>query len=171
MAYNGIGLASVRGSGTSGYVQTNKFHLRSSRLGPRDSLRDRDELPSGTRKPNQEILEHNRKRAVEIKLLLLRESLEEKGCAPTLNAAHAAVPPPRWRSRRASLPRCRRLSEEEIEEQLTKQRARLAAEAEQEAAKQTCVARHRVSRRSAARAAAARRPSRLSRGARDAYTH
>ena len=81
MAYNGIGLASVRGSGTSGYVQTNKFHVKASRMGPRDSLRDRDELPGGGRKPNQEILEHNRKRAVEVKLLVLREALEDKGCA------------------------------------------------------------------------------------------
>jgi serine/arginine repetitive matrix protein 2 len=83
MAYSGVGLASVRGSGTSGYVQTNKFHLRASRLGPRDSLRDRDDgSGAGARKPNQEILEHSRKRAVEMKLLLLRESLEEKGCVP-----------------------------------------------------------------------------------------
>ena len=75
----GIGLASVRGSGTSGYVTTNKFHLKASRLGPRDS--HRDDAPGGSsRKPNQEILEHNRKRAVEVKLLVLRESLEEKGC-------------------------------------------------------------------------------------------
>lgn len=81
--YNGIGLASVRGSGTSGYVQTNKFHLRASRQGPRDSLRDRDDAPGGgARKPNADILDHNRKRAVEVKLLLLRDSLEEQGCAP-----------------------------------------------------------------------------------------
>ena len=80
MSYNGIGLASVRGSGTSGYVTTNKFHLKGSRLGPRDSHRDRDDAPGASRKPNQEILEHNRKRAVEVKLLVLRDSLEEKGC-------------------------------------------------------------------------------------------
>ena len=81
MAYNGIGLASVRGSGTSGYVQTNKFHLRASRMGQRDSMRDRDDAPgASTRKPNQEILEHTRKRAVEIKLLALRERLEAEGC-------------------------------------------------------------------------------------------
>jgi hypothetical protein len=79
MSYNGIGLASVRGSGTSGYVTTNKFHVRASRMAPRDG--PRDDLPGGgVRKPNKEILEHNRKRAVEVKLLMLRESLEEKGC-------------------------------------------------------------------------------------------
>jgi serine/arginine repetitive matrix protein 2 len=86
MSYNGIGLASVRGSGTSGYVTTNKFHLKGSRLGPRDSHCDRDDAPGASRKPNQEILEHNRKRAVEVKLLVLRESLEEKGCVANPNA-------------------------------------------------------------------------------------
>jgi hypothetical protein len=30
--YNGIGIGTPRGSGTSGYVQSNKFHLRGSRL-------------------------------------------------------------------------------------------------------------------------------------------
>ena len=93
MSYNGIGLASVRGSGTSGYVTTNKFHLKGSRLGPRDSFRDRDDAPGGSsRKPNQEILEHNRKRAVEVKLLVLRESLEEKGCVPTLTPLECSWP-------------------------------------------------------------------------------
>jgi serine/arginine repetitive matrix protein 2 len=79
MSYNGIGLASVRGSGTSGYVQTNKFHLKASRLGPRDHG-DRDALQGGMRKPNKEILEHNRRRALEVKLLELREKLEAEGC-------------------------------------------------------------------------------------------
>lgn len=93
MSYNGIGLASVRGSGTSGYVTTNKFHLKGSRLGPRDSHRDRDDAPGGSsRKPNQEILEHNRKRAVEVKLLELRESLEEKGCVCCVQQLRAPQP-------------------------------------------------------------------------------
>ena len=30
--YNGIGLTTARGSGTSGYVQQNKFHRDASRL-------------------------------------------------------------------------------------------------------------------------------------------
>ena len=32
MSYNGIGLQTTRGSGTNGYVQTNKFHRSASRL-------------------------------------------------------------------------------------------------------------------------------------------
>jgi hypothetical protein len=32
--YNGIGIVTPRGSGTSGYVQASKFHLKASRLLP-----------------------------------------------------------------------------------------------------------------------------------------
>lgn len=82
MSYNGIGLASVRGSGTSGYVQTNKFFLSASRQKPREQIKDLHALEGpGARQANQEILDHNRKRAVEMKLLQLREQLEEQGCA------------------------------------------------------------------------------------------
>lgn len=82
MAYNGIGLSSVRGSGTSGYVQTNKFFLTASRQKPREQMKDLRSLEApAARKPNHDILDHNRKRAVEMKLLELREQLEEQGCA------------------------------------------------------------------------------------------
>lgn len=60
-------------------MTTNKFHLKGSRLGPRED-RLRDDLPGAARKANPEILEHNRKRAVEVKLLELRETLEAQGC-------------------------------------------------------------------------------------------
>ena len=108
--YGGIGLASVRGSGTSGYVQTNKFFLKSSRLGPRQQLEDLREVSESslTRKANADILEHNRKRAVEMKLLVLQESLEEQG-----------------------------LTEGEVELELQKQRAKLEREAAAELAKET----------------------------------
>lgn len=88
MSYNGIGLASVRGSGTSGYVQTNKFHLKASRMGPRDQG-GREELQGGMRKPNKEILEHNRRRALEVKLLELRDKLESEGCVCHLRCQHS----------------------------------------------------------------------------------
>jgi serine/arginine repetitive matrix protein 2 len=75
--YNGIGLLSVRGSGTSGYVQTNKFNTR---RGPpmRSQHQDKPEKRLN-RGPNQEILEHNKKRALELKLAEYAESLEEQG--------------------------------------------------------------------------------------------
>lgn len=80
--YNGIGLQTARGSGTNGYVQSNKFFVRSHNAtkpfgggapppGPT--------ISGGVRKPNKEILEHDRKRQIEVKLLVLRETLEERG--------------------------------------------------------------------------------------------
>ena len=88
--YNGIGLQTTRGSGTNGYVQTNKFFIkpRSTSGGGPPGRPHRPPLPDaadgggglgGMRKPNKEILEHDRKRQVELKLLVLRDALEEQG--------------------------------------------------------------------------------------------
>ena len=85
--YNGIGLQTARGSGTNGYAQSNKFFVKprsTSGGGPGGRHRP---LPldaagadgGGMRKPNKEILEHDRKRQVELKLLVLRDALEEHG--------------------------------------------------------------------------------------------
>ena len=120
--YGGVGIASVRGSGTSGYVQTNKFHLRASRLGPKEQFKDLRELSEGnqTRKANVDILEHNRKRAVEMKLLVLQEQLEEQG-----------------------------YTEGEVTQALATQRAKFELEAEREAALTTCVQAARLPRNNA----------------------
>ncbi|CAI5517217.1 unnamed protein product [Closterium sp. Naga37s-1] len=78
--YNGIGLQTARGSGTNGYVQANKFVIRH-----RHTKFEAKEFQEGagtggiSRKANKEILEHDRKRQIELKLLLLRETLEEQG--------------------------------------------------------------------------------------------
>jgi serine/arginine repetitive matrix protein 2 len=74
--YNGIGLLSVRGSGTSGYVQTNKFNTR---RGPPMRSNHEEKKEKVHRGPNMEILEHNKKRALELKLAEYAESLEEQG--------------------------------------------------------------------------------------------
>ena len=82
--YNGIGLSSARGSGTSGYVQTNKFHRDASRLTRREAApgtgegRD-DGREARRRRPNAEILAHAAKRAIEVELAELEERLEERG--------------------------------------------------------------------------------------------
>uniref|UniRef100_A0A0E0R4S6 CWF21 domain-containing protein n=1 Tax=Oryza rufipogon TaxID=4529 RepID=A0A0E0R4S6_ORYRU len=82
--HNGISLKTARGSDTNGHVQTNKFFIkpRSSPAGgppkapaPASGLDD----AGGMRKPSKEILEHDRKRQVELRLLLLRDALEEQG--------------------------------------------------------------------------------------------
>lgn len=81
--YNGIGLQTPRGSGTNGYVQTNKFLIRGKTskvvvdgnkgFGP-------DQGMGGiSKKANKEILEHDRKRQIELKLVILEDKLSEQG--------------------------------------------------------------------------------------------
>ncbi|KAJ6382759.1 hypothetical protein OIU77_031228 [Salix suchowensis] len=80
--YNGIGLQTPRGSGTNGYIQTNKFFVR-----PRTGKVAHDtkgfEGDQGTggisKKPNKEILEHDRKRQIQLKLVVLEDKLIEQG--------------------------------------------------------------------------------------------
>ncbi|KAL6530814.1 hypothetical protein OROGR_014674 [Orobanche gracilis] len=80
--YNGIGLQTPRGSGTNGYIQSNKFFVR-----PRTNkvANDSKGFESGqgtagvTRKPNKEILEHDRKRQIQLKLLVLEDKLIDQG--------------------------------------------------------------------------------------------
>ena len=93
--YNGIGLTTPRGryvsrcyslyhllstctlvSGTNGYVVRNLSVLRT-----RDTQNDRnawDAAPPKHREPDKEILEHERKRKVEVKCLELQLELEDK---------------------------------------------------------------------------------------------
>ncbi|KAI0598552.1 cwf21-domain-containing protein [Biscogniauxia sp. FL1348] len=73
-----VGLTTPRGSGTSGYVQRNLAHLR-----PRDRAapypRDLEQLKHRQRQPDQGILEHDRRREVEVKVFELRDRLEDEG--------------------------------------------------------------------------------------------
>jgi hypothetical protein len=64
-------------SGTSGYVVRNLSHLRSH-----DNAADRAAMDSGPmkhREPDKEILEHERKRKIEVACCDLRIKLEEDG--------------------------------------------------------------------------------------------
>lgn len=80
-----VGLSTPRGSGTSGYVQRNLSHLK-----PRSHpyMRGPSGLSSSShddttrykqRAPDAEILDHDRKRAIEVKVFELRDKLEEEG--------------------------------------------------------------------------------------------
>lgn len=71
-----VGLSTPRGSGTSGYVQRNLSHLK-----PRDIAApyNPDDRRHKQRKPDPEILEHERRRAIEVKVFALRDELEEAG--------------------------------------------------------------------------------------------
>jgi hypothetical protein len=74
-----VGLSTPRGSGTSGYVQRNLSHLkpRDRQNGAPYSLDDFQKHKQ--RKPDAEILEHERKRQIEVKLFELRDKLEDDG--------------------------------------------------------------------------------------------
>lgn len=79
--YNGIGLQTARGSGTNGYVQRNFAVLRKTK----DKVNYKTEaelekLDAITNKPaNKDILDHERKRKMEVKCMELEEVLESQG--------------------------------------------------------------------------------------------
>ncbi|KZV19795.1 protein starmaker [Dorcoceras hygrometricum] len=81
--YNGIGLQTARGSGTNGYVQTNKFFIRSRTnkvvMDSSKGFESGQGTAGVTRKPNKDILEHDRKRKIQLKLLVLEEKLIDQG--------------------------------------------------------------------------------------------
>ncbi|XP_045511776.1 serine/arginine repetitive matrix protein 2 isoform X11 [Pieris brassicae] len=91
--YNGIGLQTARGSGTNGYVQRNWASVRRTK----DSVNYRTEeeiakLDSASNKqPNQEILDHERKRKIEVKCTELEDKLEEQGLPKEEIAARVAA--------------------------------------------------------------------------------
>lgn len=72
--YNGIGLQTARGSGTNGYIQRNLSHVK-----PRDAPRPQSEEKVRHIEPDEKILEHDRKRKVEVKCIELQDELEEQG--------------------------------------------------------------------------------------------
>jgi len=83
--YNNIGLLTPRGSGTSGYVSTNKFNLKRTPVQQQQQPPNYDSLNAEgpqQKKANMEIVEHNRKREIEAKIFELQDTLEEKGYTP-----------------------------------------------------------------------------------------
>ena len=74
-----VGLSTPRGSGTSGYVQRNLSHPK-PRQKPYPTLDELHATPKHKpRVADPEILEHDRRRKIESKVLELRDRLEEKG--------------------------------------------------------------------------------------------
>lgn len=73
-----VGLSTPRGSGTSGYVQRNLAYIK-----PRDRSKPYptglDSMKHRQRQPDKEILEHARKREIEVKVFELRDKLEDQG--------------------------------------------------------------------------------------------
>merc|ERR1712166_1697057 len=75
--YNGIGLQSVRGSATNGYVQRNLIFVRKNNQ-RQNEFDQEDYKPPAPRKADPGILEHERKRQIELKILQFRDAMEER---------------------------------------------------------------------------------------------
>ncbi|PYI00133.1 hypothetical protein BO71DRAFT_312537 [Aspergillus ellipticus CBS 707.79] len=80
-----VGLTTPRGSGTSGYVQRNYAFMKPRTAGygapypPVSGANSADAgRPFKQRQPDQQILEHDRRRAIEVKVMEERERLEEE---------------------------------------------------------------------------------------------
>ena len=76
--YNGIGLTTPRGSGTNGHVERNWAIVRKTK----DKVvykTDEGKPDILNKQPNKEILEHHRKRKVELKCAELTDVLEQQG--------------------------------------------------------------------------------------------
>ena len=81
--YNGIGLNTPRGTGTNGFVQKNFAALRTRKDQVKyktdEDLRQMDTIDSVFKVPHHDILEHDRKRKIELQCLELREAMEDRG--------------------------------------------------------------------------------------------
>src|ERR1700742_1880088 len=73
-----VGLSTPRGSGTSGYVQRNLSVLKPRAAGVGVPYTLGAAKAPKVRKPDQEILNHDRLREIEVQVLELREKLEDE---------------------------------------------------------------------------------------------
>ena len=75
--YNGIGLSTPRGSGTSGHVNKNYGHVKERKL-KQEWSKESEKKPTFKRgeKANEKLLEHERKREIEVEVM---EWAERKG--------------------------------------------------------------------------------------------
>ncbi|KAF9892544.1 RNA-splicing factor [Aspergillus nanangensis] len=79
-----VGLTTPRGSGTSGYVQRNSAFMKPRNSGygapypPMTGANSDFGRPFKQRLPDKQILEHDRQRAIEVKVMEERERLEEE---------------------------------------------------------------------------------------------
>ena len=74
---------------TNGYIQGNKFFIRhkTGRIAENTKGFEPNQGIAGvTRKPNQDILEHDRKHQIELKLVMLQDTLMDQGYIDAKNA-------------------------------------------------------------------------------------
>ncbi|RHZ89684.1 hypothetical protein Glove_12g30 [Diversispora epigaea] len=80
--YGNVGLSTPRGSGTNGYVVRNLSFIRTRKDTTQfESLEESKSKASSllNRKPNQDILNHEKKRQVEIQCIKYQQKLEDEG--------------------------------------------------------------------------------------------
>eukprot|EP01002_Notosolenus_urceolatus_P000034 NODE_1009_length_1621_cov_73.993639_g834_i0.p1 GENE.NODE_1009_length_1621_cov_73.993639_g834_i0~~NODE_1009_length_1621_cov_73.993639_g834_i0.p1 ORF type:complete len:458 (-),score=93.33 NODE_1009_length_1621_cov_73.993639_g834_i0:92-1465(-) len=77
MTYNGVGLATVRGTGTSGYVQKNWAFIDRSKQPSSSDLKG--PVDTQRRAKAASITEHENRRQIEVTLMTRRTQLEESG--------------------------------------------------------------------------------------------
>lgn len=80
--YNGIGLMTPRGSGTSGYVMKNLSHMKKAHNRD-DFIKElqsmKDNVIEARKKANPDIILHEQMRDIEVKKLELMEELSTRG--------------------------------------------------------------------------------------------
>nr|XP_032290885.1 serine/arginine repetitive matrix protein 2 isoform X5 [Drosophila virilis] len=88
--YNGIGLTTPRGSGTNGHVQRNWAFVRPGKKDKDYRAEDDTKKLDAqlNRPPNKEILDHDRKRKIEVKCIEFEEILEKQGRTPEEIKSH-----------------------------------------------------------------------------------
>eukprot|EP00286_Rhodomonas_abbreviata_P005052 CAMPEP_0181324380 /NCGR_PEP_ID=MMETSP1101-20121128/20327_1 /TAXON_ID=46948 /ORGANISM="Rhodomonas abbreviata, Strain Caron Lab Isolate" /LENGTH=209 /DNA_ID=CAMNT_0023432549 /DNA_START=81 /DNA_END=707 /DNA_ORIENTATION=- len=79
--YNGVGLRTVRGTATNGYVQKNMaFRPQATQIDYAKAGEAASQKSSiANREPNKEIMDHQNKRKMELKLMEFRLAMEDRG--------------------------------------------------------------------------------------------
>ena len=96
--YNGVGLQTARGSGTSGYVQKNMSYImpgqKPKQMDYGKILQQLKENPlPPPRPPNKELIEHEQKRKIEAQIYKLEKELRAKDGAEKMSEeeVHASL--------------------------------------------------------------------------------
>ena len=141
-----VGLTTPRGSGTSGYVQRNSAFMKPRNQGygapypPVSGANAAADRGFKQRLPDKQILEHDRQRAIEVKVMEERERLEEENeriedeQKKTGNKGRASKPKDDIEEGEEDPDVERVLSDEEIDERCEALRKRLLKELEEDAA-------------------------------------
>ena len=77
--YNGVGVSSARGTGTSGHVERNLSYVNPAAGVTKWKVEKKAVIPSSPEELDPRLALHEQKRRLELQLLPLRERLEDSG--------------------------------------------------------------------------------------------